>query len=224
MDLWAQKWFILESLLRLCVCSSRGIWKADFHSTSGPPSTTGRSVCRKHTEASWLWAWTVLTNVLLSGLWPWNQFNPYCSDLCFSEAWHEIQTRLLPLISAYCLPCRRQSALWSLFLASPLHARSSALGRECGWKHVQRLRHQTNLCLNLSSATFYLYQSGKLRNFLICETEADFLPFVPSWFMVPLLTSLQTPSILYAVSLKVQSSSLQSNLQLANFQRCKHAC
>lgn len=32
----------LESLLRVRVCSSRGIWKVDFPSTSDPPSTTGR--------------------------------------------------------------------------------------------------------------------------------------------------------------------------------------
>ena len=110
----------------------------------------------------------------------------------------------------------------ALFSASPLHTCSSALGRECGWKRVQRLRHQTNLCLNLRNATFYLYQSGKLRNFLICKTEANFLPFVPSWLMVPLLTSLQTPSILYSFSQSaVKFPTIQpSTCKLSKTQTC----
>ena len=93
------------------------------------------------------------TKVLLSGLWPWNQS---ISSIALISLSLRHYTRLLPLISAYCLPCRRQSVVWALFSASTLHACSSALGRECEWKRVQRLRHQINLCLNLSNATFYL--------------------------------------------------------------------
>lgn len=151
----------LESLLRVRVCSSRGIWKVDFPSTSDPPSTTGRCY-------QWLQCSGSTQKHPGFGLEQFYQSAPFrpltlksihfihCSDLSFSEALHKIQTRLLPLISAYCLPCRRQSVVWALFSASTLHACSSALGRECEWKRVQRLRHQINLCLNLSNATFYL--------------------------------------------------------------------
>lgn len=84
------------------------------------------------------------TKVFLSGLRPWNQFTPSIALISVPLRHH---TKYKPgsFLWYKHIVHRVDGSQWSivkaLCSASPLRAPFSALGRECRWKHMQRLRH-----------------------------------------------------------------------------------